>query len=165
MYGELVPVGGGDPWTLYKTEILIGRQKDCDIVLPFSNVSAHHCRLVLSEGYWYIIDLQSTNGVKVNGKKVVDYRVDPRSQVAVSKNFFTLEYDPYQNGAKGLPPSNMLQNDNILTQSLLQRAGLQRRALPESTISMEHEKIAVPQPVTEEQPLVKRDFFSELVFD
>ena len=48
MYGELIPVGGGDPIPLLKKSLLIGRRESCDIVLRFSNVSAHHCQLTVN---------------------------------------------------------------------------------------------------------------------
>ena len=48
MYGELVPQGGGDPIPLLKKSLLVGRRESCDIVLRFSNVSAHHCQLTVS---------------------------------------------------------------------------------------------------------------------
>ena len=77
MYGELLPVGGGDPIPLLKKSLLVGRRESCDIVLRFSNVSAHHCQMTVNGGYWHIRDLQSRNGVKVNGIRVTDKRLDP----------------------------------------------------------------------------------------
>ena len=37
MYGELVPLGGGDPIPLLKKRLRIGRREGCDIVLNFAN--------------------------------------------------------------------------------------------------------------------------------
>ena len=34
MYGELVPVGGGDTIELKKSDIMVGRRESCEIVLP-----------------------------------------------------------------------------------------------------------------------------------
>ena len=51
---------------MLKKNLLIGRRESCDIVLRFKNVSAHHCQLTVRGGYWYIKDLKSLNGVKVN---------------------------------------------------------------------------------------------------
>jgi len=167
MYGILSPVGGGDPFPLSKEEVVIGRHKSCDIVLNYNNVSSQHCKLVLSEGYWYILDLHSTNGVKVNGNRVTDRRVDPNATIAISKHMFTLQYSPIQNGASGLPPSNILRND-ILSQSLLQRAGLVKMK-PSDTVAdvpLEFEAVIPallkPSPRTPHAP---HDFFNELVFD
>ena len=168
MYGFLTPVGGGDPFPLSKKELTVGRHKSCDIVLNFTNVSGKHCKLVLSEGYWYILDLQSTNGVKVNGNKTTDHRIDPGALVAISKHMFKLQYDPRQNGATGLPPNMTLQGDNILSQSLMQRAGLEK-AKPKETEADEQVETesAVPIHHTPSSAArhAPRDFFSELVFD
>ena len=35
MYGELVPVGGGDPIPMMKKRLRIGRREGCDIVLNY----------------------------------------------------------------------------------------------------------------------------------
>ena len=91
MYGELIPVGGGDPIPLLKKGLLIGRRESCDIVLRFSNVSAHHCQLTVNAGYWHVRDLQSRNGVKVNGVRVTDIkRVDPGDILSIAKHKYEL---------------------------------------------------------------------------
>ena len=168
MYGYLTPVGGGDPFPLTKRELVVGRHKSCDIMLNFTNVSGKHCKLVLSEGYWYVLDLQSTNGVKVNGRKVTDHRVDPGATLTISKHVFKLQYDPNQNGATGLPPNTMLHGDEILSQSLLQRAGLER-AKPSDTVADEvvaiETAVSIPHTSSSMGQHPTRDFFSELVFD
>jgi len=125
MYGELVPTGGGDNIPLLKEELIVGRREDCDIILRFNNVSGRHCKLVLSCGYWYVQDLHSTNGVKVNGMRVEDRRVDPGVRLSISKHEYRLNYNPQKLGATGIPPSDVLDGD-IFSKSLLERAGLQR---------------------------------------
>ena len=123
MYGELIPLGGGDPIPLLKKQLLIGRRESCDIVLRFANVSAHHCQLVMNGGYWYIRDMQSRNGVKVNGIRVQEKRIDPGDSLAVAKHNYELQYSPADMGAIGPPPPDDLPNE-IMTESLLSRAGL-----------------------------------------
>ena len=123
MYGELIPLGGGDPIPLLKKQLLIGRRESCDIVLRFANVSAHHCQLFVNAGYWYIRDMQSRNGVKVNGVRVQEKRIDPGDAVHVAKHKYELEYSPADLGAVGPPPADDLPNE-IMTESLLSRAGL-----------------------------------------
>lgn len=124
MYGELTPLGGGDPIPLLKTELLVGRRESCDIVLRFGNVSAHHCQLECDGGYWYVTDLNSRNGVKVNSKRVHRKRLDPGDQLAVAKHQYRIHYSPTENGAVGAPPPED-DTAHIMGQSLLQRAGLE----------------------------------------
>jgi predicted component of type VI protein secretion system len=45
---------------------VIGRSRDCDIVLADPNVSRRHAEITSQDGAWAIRDLGSTNGVRVN---------------------------------------------------------------------------------------------------
>jgi hypothetical protein len=49
---------------------VLGRSRDCDIVLDDPNVSRHHAEVRPSGGSWIVNDLGSTNGVKVNGRRI-----------------------------------------------------------------------------------------------
>jgi hypothetical protein len=49
---------------------LIGRSRDCDIVLDDAGVSRRHARLRPAGEAWTIEDLGSTNGVRVNGAQL-----------------------------------------------------------------------------------------------
>jgi len=129
VYGHLVPEGGGDPIPLMKKKLRVGRREGCDIVLPLQNVSGHHCLLELEEGYWFIRDLNSRNGVKVNKVKIVAglrKRIDPNDHVAIAKNNYICEYDPIENGAFGTPPKDE-QVESVFERSLLERAGLKKK--------------------------------------
>lgn len=129
MYGELIPLGGGDPIPLLKQQLLIGRRESCDIVLRFANVSAHHGQLMVDNGYWYVRDLQSRNGIKINDTRIEkdqQRRLDPGDVLAVAKHKYRVEYDPSDLGAVGPPPADNLSQE-ILGESLLTRAGLDHR--------------------------------------
>ncbi|MEE2991129.1 MAG: FHA domain-containing protein [Planctomycetota bacterium] len=127
MYGELVPVGGGDNIPLLEKRLLVGRRESCDIVLRFSNVSAHHCQLFIENGYWYVKDLESRNGTRVHGRRVDRKRLDPGCEIAFAKHKYTVEYSPADLGASGPPPPDEEMINQILGRSLLERAGLSRR--------------------------------------
>ena len=67
---ELITLdANGKQHTVDKVSTLIGRSKDCDIRLTDPNVSRRHAE-VRQEGtsYW-ILDLGSTNGITVNGRR------------------------------------------------------------------------------------------------
>jgi hypothetical protein len=55
---------------LGKQGAVLGRSRDCDVVLEDENVSRHHAEVRPSGGSWIVRDLGSTNGVKVNGRRV-----------------------------------------------------------------------------------------------
>jgi pilus assembly protein CpaF len=58
-----------------KNEITIGRVQGNDIVLPKGNISKKHSRIVLKDGKFIVVDLKSTNGTYVNGKKITGPQV------------------------------------------------------------------------------------------
>jgi adenylate cyclase len=128
MYGELIPVGGGDPIPLLKKTLLVGRRESCDIVLRFANVSAHHCQLTLTGGYWYVKDLGSSNGTRVNNVHVSETEKVLKSgdNLRVAKHQYEVRYSPADLGAVGPPPTDD-NGDQIFGTSLLERAGIQRR--------------------------------------
>ena len=128
MFGELIPVGGGDTIPLLKNSLLIGRRESCDIVLRFGNVSGNHCQLSLEGGYWFIQDLNSRNGVKVDGVKVMRKRLDPGCTLTVAKHKYEVRYVPAELGAIGPPPD---EEDfaQVMGRSLLESAGLTKRPM------------------------------------
>ncbi len=126
-YGFLVPSGGGEDIPLRKERILIGRRENCDIVLRFQNVSGQHCRLMLEQGYWFVKDLDSRNGTKVNGYRVARKRLDPGVILSIAKHSYEIRYDPEKLGATGPPPADDDQIDLTLRSSLMERAGIERR--------------------------------------
>ena len=52
-----------------KGSVVIGRSKDCDIRLADPNVSRRHAELRHEGAAYWILDLGSTNGVTVNGRR------------------------------------------------------------------------------------------------
>jgi pSer/pThr/pTyr-binding forkhead associated (FHA) protein len=55
---------------LRKEETVIGRTRECDIPLPSNNVSRKHACVGFRNEEYHIKDLNSTNGVYVNGVKI-----------------------------------------------------------------------------------------------
>jgi hypothetical protein len=72
----------------------IGRSRDADCVLRDPNVSRHHAELRRSPaGEWTIADLGSTNGIKVNGRRVGSTRLKPGDQVTVGTTTFRFDVE------------------------------------------------------------------------
>lgn len=49
---------------------VLGRGSNADLVLPDTNVSRKHCRIVRVNPYFFLVDLGSQNGTLVNGARV-----------------------------------------------------------------------------------------------
>jgi adenylate cyclase len=100
----------------------VGRRESCDICLQFSSISSQHCELNFRNGYWYIRDLNSTNGVKVNGVEVSEKLLHPDDEIAIGPRRYTIQY--------ALPadrrPLEEEMMEDIMSHSLLERAGLEK---------------------------------------
>ncbi|MCA9524180.1 MAG: Flp pilus assembly complex ATPase component TadA [Myxococcales bacterium] len=57
-------------WSFDKEEVSIGRVQGNDIILPKGNISKRHARIVYKDGKFILVDLRSTNGTYVNGRKI-----------------------------------------------------------------------------------------------
>ena len=72
----------------------IGRSKDADCVLRDPNVSRHHAELRRSPGGdWTIADLGSTNGIKVNGRRLGSTRLKSGDQVTLGTTTFGFDVE------------------------------------------------------------------------
>lgn len=88
-----------------KPEITIGRMKGNDIVLPKGNVSKQHTRVFFRDGQAYIVDLKSTNGTYVNGRKVTSEQLISASDKIYIGDFI-LQITPQPSRAQSAgPPS------------------------------------------------------------
>jgi FhaA, N-terminal domain/FHA domain len=56
--GQRVPIGAAG--------LVIGRSGDADVVIPAQEVSRRHAQIVPDAGGWTLVDLESTNGVRLN---------------------------------------------------------------------------------------------------
>ena len=72
MFAIVINEKGGQPrrQEFQKSEVTIGRVQGNDIILPKQNVSKRHSRIVVKDGKFIIVDLKSTNGTYVNGRKI-----------------------------------------------------------------------------------------------
>ncbi|MEA5471722.1 adenylate/guanylate cyclase domain-containing protein [Spirulina sp. 06S082] len=70
-------------------EFIIGRLPECDICLPFSEVSRNHSRLFKeSEDQWFVEDMGSTNGTIVNQNIISGaYKLQPDDAIQIGNAF------------------------------------------------------------------------------
>ena len=123
MLGELDPCGGGDPIPLTKPKLLIGRQDFCDVVLRYPNVSSRHCEMEFKDGYWFIRDLGSSNGIRVGGIRCQERHLVPGDELWIARYRFNIHYE--LDAAQ--PPQQAKQARGVLDRSLMEKAGLNKR--------------------------------------
>ncbi len=127
-FGELVPVGGGDAIPLVSKVMTIGRRESCDICLKFQNISGTHCELALQNGVWHLRDLNSTNGVKVNGERTLRRPLRPGDEIGIAARRYVIQYQL----AVGTKIEDIFseQEENVFGQSLMEKAGLEKPKRP-----------------------------------
>jgi Protein of unknown function (DUF3662)/FHA domain len=81
-------------YVLDRSTAVLGRSRECDCVLGNPNVSRRHAELRRGPtGDWQIVDLESTNGVKVNGRHVDSSRLAPGDEVTLGTVRFTFDIE------------------------------------------------------------------------
>ena len=76
----------GDPF-------VIGRSRECDLVLDDPNVSRRHAELRREDDGWVVQDLGSTNGIKLNGKRSRGGRLNPGDEITLGVSRLTFEQE------------------------------------------------------------------------
>jgi FHA domain-containing protein len=72
-----------------KRKLLIGRSKDCDIQLADANVSRRHAELRQEGASFWIVDLDSTNGIEVNGRRLKRAKLEDGDRVLLGATEMT----------------------------------------------------------------------------
>lgn len=67
--------GSGRRFELAGEQVVIGRHLDCQVVLATRSVSRRHARIFRESGDYFVEDLDSHNGMFVNGERVFDRRL------------------------------------------------------------------------------------------
>jgi hypothetical protein len=84
---------GGKSFVIDRPRAVVGRSQRCDYVISDPNVSRRHFELRLRGSQWHLIDLNSTNGVKVNGRRVTSSRLAPGDRIEVGTSSLTFDVD------------------------------------------------------------------------
>jgi pSer/pThr/pTyr-binding forkhead associated (FHA) protein len=144
--GELVPLGGGEVIPLLREVMTLGRRKACDIVQEFPNISGLHCEFSFRDGYWSIRDLNSTNGIKVNGIRLLQRPLKPGDEVTIGKRRYTIQYQISSEAQIELE-TLLTEDEDIFEKSLLERAGLETTAADKKRMSSSSRirKVGSPQ--------------------
>src|SRR3954464_15587093 len=72
MPAQLLALTDGPSILLDKPILLLGRHGECDVQLNSRKVSRRHCCVAQVHDYLVVRDLGSTNGVRINGHRVIE---------------------------------------------------------------------------------------------
>jgi FHA domain-containing protein len=73
--------------------VMVGRSRECDVVVSDPNVSRRHIELRRGERGWAAVDLGSTNGMKVNGRRLGHAELEPGDRITIGITDLTFELD------------------------------------------------------------------------
>ena len=76
---------------LVKPVSVLGRSRECDIVVADNNVSRQHAEIRAEGGVHWLVDLDSTNGTLVNGKKVKRVQLDSGDRIELGSTELVFE--------------------------------------------------------------------------
>jgi pSer/pThr/pTyr-binding forkhead associated (FHA) protein len=83
-----------------RPDTLVGRHSAADLSLRLPDISRRHCRFVYADDCWQVFDLQSLNGLYVNGERVNRAVLHHRDVVGIGS--LALEVDLWP-GATTIP--------------------------------------------------------------
>jgi len=75
----------GSQHRLEKPVMVIGRSKESDIRVADANISRRHAE-IRKEGTFWIVDLDSTNGVAVNGRALKRAKLDDEDRITLGSS-------------------------------------------------------------------------------
>ena len=83
--GRAMVLAEGKRIVVSSSGAVIGRSRDCDVTLADPNVSRHHAEIRPDgRGGWLVEDMGSTNGVKVNGRRITGPSpLEPGARIAL----------------------------------------------------------------------------------
>jgi hypothetical protein len=91
--GQALLVSEGRRNVLSGERVLVGRSRECDVVVSDPNVSRRHIELRRGERGWAAIDLGSTNGMKVNGRRIGHAELEPGDRITIGVTDLSFELD------------------------------------------------------------------------
>jgi hypothetical protein len=79
----------GERHDLDKRRVLIGRSRECDVQLGDANVSRRHAEVRQEGSTFWIVDLVSTNGIEVNGRRLKRAKLEDGDRLVLGSTELT----------------------------------------------------------------------------
>jgi hypothetical protein len=81
----------GEQHEIGRRRVVIGRSKDCDIQLGDPNVSRRHAEVRQEGASYWVVDLDSTNGVEVNGRRLKRAKLEDGDRIVLGSTELTFK--------------------------------------------------------------------------
>lgn len=93
MPAQLLALTDGPSILLDKPILLMGRHPECDIQLNSRKVSRRHCCIAQVQDYLVVRDLGSTNGIRINGNRVLEGRLKTGDELTIGNFKYQICWD------------------------------------------------------------------------
>src|SRR5436305_6468930 len=93
MPAQLLALNEGPSILVDKPILLLGRDPECDIQLDSRKISRRHCCIAQVNDYLVVRDLESTNGVRINGVRVVEGQLHAGDELTIGNHRYRVTWD------------------------------------------------------------------------
>jgi pSer/pThr/pTyr-binding forkhead associated (FHA) protein len=93
MPAQLVALTEGPSILLDKPILLIGRHPECDIQIESRKISRRHCCVAQVNDYLTVRDLGSTNGIAINGVRVLEGRLAAGDELTIGNYRYRVTFE------------------------------------------------------------------------
>lgn len=76
---------------LDRPTVSLGRSKECDLVVDDPSASRRHAEVRSENGDYWLVDLGSTNGTEVNGRRIDRVKLEPGDVITVGQTRISFE--------------------------------------------------------------------------
>ena len=135
MPAQLVALNDGANILIDKPILLIGRHPECDIQIESRKISRRHCCIAQVEDYLVVRDLDSTNGIRINGVRVLEGRLHAGDELTVGGTRYRVSWEEAIRRPARVPARPPMADDDMLEEC--------------------DEPVALPDPGARPQPLPK----------
>jgi pSer/pThr/pTyr-binding forkhead associated (FHA) protein len=94
MPAQLIALTEGPNILLDKPILLLGRHPECDIQIESRKISRRHCCIAQVDDYLVVRDLGSTNGIRINGVRVLEGRLRATDELTIGNSRYKVRWDP-----------------------------------------------------------------------
>jgi len=103
MPAQLVALSEGPNILLDKPIMLFGRNTECDIQIESRKISRRHCCIAQVNDYLVVRDLGSTNGIRINGVRVLEGRLKGGDELTIGSHRYQVRWDALETMAGRMP--------------------------------------------------------------